>query len=109
MKIVSYFLLTVLAAACVSEKTVEKSARVTSDDERNDGKNFQSVVFGTLGGDYEKLIQTDPEGWNSNFRPYGRTSDLKTDPAIIRAAAEGKAEGVKPTALRVSCDERAFT
>ena len=70
-----------------------------------EGKNVYNVRFQTLPKDCERLLAADPQSWDFNFRPYGRTADLVSDPAIVRGVAEGKNVEGKPTALRVSCDE----
>ena len=69
------------------------------------GKNVYDVRFETLPKDCEKLLAADPQSWDFNFRPYGRTEDLVSDPAIVRGVAAGENVAGKPTGLRVSCDE----
>lgn len=76
---------------------------------KNNAKNIYDVRFGTLPVNYESLLDSDPGSWDFNFRPYGRTTDLWTDPAVMRDVGEGKAIEGKPTALRVSCDEDGWT
>ena len=72
---------------------------------KNNAKNVYDVRFGTLPENCESLLETDPGSWDSNFRPYGRTTDLWTDPGALRDVGEGRQVDGKPTALRVSCDE----
>ena len=69
------------------------------------GKNVYDVRFGRIPSNCETLLASDPDSWDFNFRPYGRTADLVSDPAIVRGVAAGKAMEGKPTGLRVSCDE----
>ena len=71
----------------------------------NAGKNVYDMRFGTLPKDCERLLASEPESWDFNFRPYGRTADLVSDPAIVRGVAEGRIVEGRSTALRVSCDE----
>ena len=73
--------------------------------EKNNAKNVYDIRFERLPADCERLLEEDLAGWNFNFRPYGRTSDLWTDPSAIRDVGDGKALASKPTALRVTCDE----
>ena len=54
-----------------------------------EGKNVYNVRFQTLPKDCERLLAADPQSWDFNFRPYGRTADLVSDPAIVRGVAEG--------------------
>lgn len=86
------------------------SAALAAPAERNDGKNFYDVRFETLPENYETLLTGDPSSWDFNFRPYGRTSDLVSDPAIVRGAVEGKnVEGKHPTGVRVSCNAHGWS
>ena len=73
--------------------------------EKNNAKNVYDVRFERLPETCEDLVTDDLEGWNFNFRPYGRTSDLWTDPSAIRDVGDGKALQSKPTAMRVACNE----
>ena len=77
--------------------------------EKNNAKNLYDVRFGTIPENYESLLNSDFGSWDFNFRPYGRTTDLWTDPAAARDVGEGKAVEGKPTAVRVSCDEDGWT
>ncbi len=77
-------------------------------------KNILDVRYGSLPADYETLLKTDPGSWNFGFRPYGAgASQLWTDPIVAREALDGqvddKAEGPRPTAIRVSCDDESFS
>lgn len=72
----------------------------------NGAKNIYDVRFESLPSDWENLVTRDPSSWDWNFRAYGATGDLVSDPAIVRDVSQGKAvKGQHPTAIRVSCDE----
>ena len=73
--------------------------------EKNNAKNVYDVRFERLPETCEELLTDDLGGWNFNFRPYGRTSDLWTDPSAVRDVGDGKALQSKPTAMRVACNE----
>lgn len=73
--------------------------------EKNNAKNVYDVSFERLPETCEDLLTEDLGGWNFNFRPYGRTSDLWTDPSAVRDVGDGKALQSKPTAMRVACNE----
>ena len=88
-----------LIAGCATTATVASAPA------GDPGKNVYNVRFGALPGDCERLLADDPESWDFNFRPYGRTADLVSDPAIVRDVAAGKQVAGRPTGLRVSCDE----
>lgn len=92
----SFFVLPFLFAGC---------ATTPVEPEKNNAKNVYDVRFERLPDDFERLMEGDLSAWNFNFRPYGRTSDLWTDPSAIRDVGDGKALASKPTALRVACNE----
>jgi len=71
----------------------------------NNAKNVYDVRFESLRGDYENLLKADAASWDFNFRAYGNTGELVSDPAIVRDVSEGKVVKGQPTAVRVSCDE----
>jgi len=75
-----------------------------------EGKNVYDVRYGSLPGDWENLVRTEPGSWDFNFRPYGRTEDLVSDPSLVRDVSQGGlGDGkVRPTGLRVSCDADGF-
>lgn len=97
-------LVPLLAAALLSG-----CATVPEAEKRNDGKNLADVVGRTYPSDFERLLVDDLDGWNFNFRPYGRTSDLVSDPSIIRGVQSDASAGGYPTALRTMWDENGFT
>ena len=72
--------------------------------EKNDAKNVCDIRWETFPADCERLVSEETDRWDFNFRPYGRTSDLVSDPAIIRGVAEGGEVKASATALRVACD-----
>lgn len=76
---------------------------------RNNAKNIYDVRFETLPGDCERLVETDIGSWDFNFRPYGRTSDLWTDPSTVRDVGDGRNAEGSPSALRVSCDAEGWS
>ena len=98
-----------LSACCLLSGCVAPPA--PSAPEIVEGKNFYDIRFETLPGDWENLVKEDPGSWNFNFRPYGRTEDLVSDPAMVRDIARGGlGDGkAKPTGIRVSCDENGWT
>ena len=77
---------------------------------QEDGKNVYDVAFRSLPADVTKLPAEEPESWDFNFRPYGDSGLLWTDPILQRDVAAGKDDGEKPaTAINVSCDADGFT
>lgn len=72
--------------------------------EKNDAKNVIDVRWETIPTDCERLVADETDLWDFNFRPYGRTSDLVSDPAIVRSVATGADVKPSATALRVACD-----
>ena len=71
----------------------------------SNAKNVYDVRFESLRPDYEKLVTADAASWDFNFRAYGNTGELVSDPAIVRDVSQGKTVKGQPTAVRVSCDE----
>ncbi len=77
---------------------------------QEDGKNLYDVTFRSLPADVTALPAAEPETWNFNFRPYGDSGLLWTDPILQREATSGEAAGEKPaTAINVTCDADGFT
>lgn len=76
-------------------------------------RNVLDVEYRTLPADFETLPAREPEKWNFNFQPYGKSSAemLWTDPIVRRAAVAGDAAGASaaPTALYACCDDEGFT
>ncbi len=98
-----------MALAAVALAGCRTQMPLATTPEKNNAKNIYDVRFGTIPANYETLLVSDPGSWDSNFRPYGRTTDLWTDPGAVRDVGEGRAVKGKPTALRVSCDEDGLT
>ena len=77
---------------------------------QEDGKNVYDVAFRSLPADVTALPATEPETWNFNFRPYGDTGMLWSDPILQRDVASGASSGEKAaTAINVTCDADGFT
>lgn len=77
---------------------------------QEDGKNVYDVKFAGLPADITSLPAAQPEAWNFNFRPYGSSDMLWTDPITRRDVTSGAVSGDStPTALNVTCDENGFT
>lgn len=77
---------------------------------QEDGKNIYDVKFESLPADVTALPAERPGDWNFNFRPYGSSDMLWTDPILQRDVTSGAATGDKPTtALNVTCDADGFT
>jgi len=97
MRYTLFCLILALLVGCISTPSGEA--------EKNNAKNVYDIRFERLPDDFERLVEGDLSAWNFNFRPYGRTSDLWTDPSAIRDVGDGKALASKPTGLRVACNE----
>lgn len=77
---------------------------------QEDGKNVYNVKFEKLPADVTSLPAARPYDWDFNFRPYGSSDMLWTDPIMQRDVTSGATTGDKPaTALNVTCDEDGFT
>lgn len=72
------------------------------------GKNVYSATFRTLPRDLKTFPEETPGEWDFNFRPYGKTDMLWTDPILQRNVTSGSSDKAA-TALHVSCDEKGFT
>ncbi len=74
------------------------------------GKNVYDVQFRSLPADVTALPAAEPETWNFNFRPYGDTGFLWSDPILQRDVTSGASSGEKAaTAINVTCDADGFT
>ena len=77
---------------------------------QDEGKNVYDVAFRSLPADVTALPATEPETWNFNFRPYGDTGMLWSDPILQRDVTSGASSGEKAaTAINVTCDADGFT
>ena len=77
---------------------------------QDEGKNVYDVAFRSLPADVTALPAAEPETWNFNFRPYGDSGMLWSDPILQRDATSGGDAGEKPaTAINVTCDADGFT
>ena len=76
-------------------------------------RNVLDVEYRILPADFETLPAREPEKWNFNFQPYGKSSAemLWTDPIVRREALAGGADGKPPpaTAIYACCDDEGFT
>ena len=76
----------------------------------DEGKNVYDVAFRSLPADVTSLPAEEPETWNFNFRPYGDTGFLWSDPILQRDVTSGTSAGGKAaTAINVTCDADGFT
>ena len=77
---------------------------------QEEGKNVYDVAFRSLPADVTSLPAKEPETWNFNFRPYGDSGMLWSDPILQRDVTSGGTAGDRPaTALNVTCDADGFT
>lgn len=90
-------------AAVIAVLAAASSAR-GQDAPKNNAKNIYDVRWEAVPEECGQLLENDIEGWDFNFRPYGRTSDLWTDPNIVRDAGASEDQARRLTGIRVSCD-----